>query len=150
AAFAGPPSVAHAEALLRAIEARSAHLDGRLDALVVGIPPTTPHVPRESPNPLLAAYLALGLALRLWRDAFPLADGGTLIFVHRFDRRFAHPTQQPYRTFFQATRLGRDPDELAEAERTVAADERAIAAYRGGRTCHPLLPFVDWAGCQPS
>jgi hypothetical protein len=150
AAFAGPPSVAHAEALLRAIEARSARLDGRLDTLVVGIPPTTPHVPRERPNPLHAAYLGLGLALRLWRDAFPLVDGGTLILVHRFDRRFAHPAQQPYRTFFHATRSGRDPDELADAERAAAADERALELYRGGRTCHPLLPFADWAGCQPA
>ena len=30
------------------------------------------------------------------------------------------------------------------------ADERAIDAYRSGRTCHPLLPFADWAGCAPA
>ena len=35
-------------------------------------------------------------------------------------------------------------------ERAVAADERALAEYRGGRTCHPLLPFADWAGCAPA
>ena len=34
--------------------------------------------------------------------------------------------------------------------REVLADERAIAAYRAGRTCHPLLPFADWAGCAPA
>jgi hypothetical protein len=150
AAFGGSPSVAHAEALLRAIEARTAHLHGRVDTLVVGIPPTTPHVPRERPNPLNAAYFGLGLALRLWRDAFPVAEGGTLIILHRFDRRFAHPTQQPYRAFFHATRSGRDPAELAAAERDAATDERAIDLYRGGRTCHPLLPFADWAACQPA
>src|SRR5262249_58809936 len=66
AAFAGRPSVAHAAALLRAVEARSAALDGRLDAICIGVPRTTPHLPRERPNPLLVAYLALGLALRLW------------------------------------------------------------------------------------
>jgi len=29
-------------------------------------------------------------------------------------------------------------------------DERAIYAYSGGRSCHPVLPFVDWAGCAPA
>lgn len=150
AAFAGPPSVAHAEALLRAVEARSAVLEGRLDAICIGVPRTTPHLPRERPNPLLAAYLALGLALRLWRDAFPVVEGGTAILLHRFNRHFAHPTQQPYRAIFQAARFGRELDDLAVAERQTGADARAIAAYREGRTCHPLLPFVDWAGCAPA
>jgi hypothetical protein len=151
AAFAGPPAVAHAEALLRAVEARSATLDERLDAIVIGIPRTTPHLPRERPNPLLAAYLALGLALRLWREAFPLVEGGTVILLHRFHRHFSHPTQQPYRTIFHALSTGpRDPEELLGAERDAVADERAIAAYRAGRTCHPLLPFADWAGCVPA
>jgi Lactate racemase N-terminal domain len=150
-AYGGPPSVAHAEALLRGVEARSAPLEGRLDAILIGIPRTTPHLPRERPNPLLAAYLGLGLALRLWRDAFPLEEGGTAILVHRFHRRFAHPTQQPYRAFFQATtRHGREPLELMEAERAAGADERALDAYRGRRACHPLLPFADWAGCTPA
>ena len=151
AAFAGPPSVAHAEALLRAVEARSAALDGRLDAICIGIPRTTPHLPRERPNPLLAAYLGLGLALRLWRDHFPVAEGGTVILLNRFSRHFAHPTQQPYRTLFQMLGTGpREPDELAEVERATAEDERALAGYRDGRTCHPLLPFADWAGCAPA
>jgi hypothetical protein len=151
AAFAGPPSVAHAEALLRAVEARSAMLDQRLDAIVIGIPRTTPHLPRERPNPLLAAYLGLGLALRLWREAFPIVEGGTAILLHRFHRHFAHPTQQPYRAIFYALRTGpREPEELVGAEREAVADERAIAAYREGRTCHPLLPFVDWAGLSPA
>ena len=74
ATYAGPPSVAHAEALLRAVETRSSTLDGQLDAIVIGIPRTTPHLPRERPNPLLAAYLGLGLALRLWRDSFPVVE----------------------------------------------------------------------------
>lgn len=150
AVFAGPPSVAHAEALLRGIELRSALLGERLDALVIGIPRATHFVPRERPNPLVAAYLGLGLALRLWRDDFPIADGGTAILLHRFVRHFTHPTQQPYRFFFSATRFGREPEELGDAERAAAADERALAEYRAGRTCHPLLPFADWAACQPA
>jgi len=150
-AIAGPPSVAHAEALLRAVELRRASLDEPLDAIVLGIPSVTPYLPRERPNPLLAAYLGLGLGLRLWRDGFPVVDGGTAILVGSFARHFAHPTQQPYRTFFHATtRGGRDPQVLAEAERSVAADARAIAAYREGRTVHPLLPFRDWNSCQPA
>ena len=150
AAFAGPPSVAHAEALLRAVELRRAELDGPLDAIVIGVPGTTPYLPREGPNPLLAAYLGLGLALRLWRDAFPVVDGGTAILAHRFTRTFAHPTQTPYRPFFHAARIGRDPEMLAEAERAAASNQRGIADYRSGRTVHPLLPFRDWNACQPA
>jgi hypothetical protein len=150
AVYAGPPSVAHTEALLRAVEARASVLEGRLDAVCLGIPRVTPHLPRERPNPLLAAALGLALALRLWRDTFPLRDGGTVILVHRFHRRFAHPTQQPYRSFFGATRFGREPEELVEAEREAAANARAVEAYRLGRTCHPLLPFADWASCAPT
>ena len=55
AAYAGPPSVAHTEALLRGVELRGTTLDGPLDALCVGIPHTTPYLPREQPNPLLGA-----------------------------------------------------------------------------------------------
>jgi hypothetical protein len=150
-AIAGPPSVAHAEALLRAVELRRASLDEPLDAIVLGVPSATPYLPRERPNPLLAAFLGLGIGLRLWRDGFPVVDGGAVILVGSFARHFAHPTQQPYRTFFHATtRGGRDPQVLAEAERSVAADARAIAAYREGRAVHPLLPYRDWNGCQPA
>jgi Lactate racemase N-terminal domain len=150
AAFSGPPSVAHAEALLRAVQLRSAWLEEPLDALVLGVPSVTPYLPRQRPNPLLAAFLAFGLALRLWRDAFPIVDGGSVILVSSFRRHFAHPTQQPYRAFFHATRLGRDPHILAEAERAAATDNRAIDAYRTSHSVHPLLPFRDWNACQPA
>jgi hypothetical protein len=152
AVFAGPPSVAHAEALLRGVESRSAELDEPLDAICIGIPHATPHLPREAPNPALAAYLGLGLALRLWRDAFPIAEGGTAILLSRFRRRFPHPTQQPYRALFQAVRSvgARHPDDLSEAERTAAADTRALDSYRQSRSCHPRLPFAEWAACQPA
>lgn len=152
AAFAGPPSVAHTEALLRGVELRGVTLDRQLDAVCVGVPRTTPYLPRERPNPLLGTYLGLGLALRLWRDSFPVAEGGTAILLHRFQRHFTHPTQQPYRAFFAATRTTGRPDAsvLADAERAAAADARAVEAYRAGRSCHPLLPFVDWDGCRPA
>jgi Lactate racemase N-terminal domain len=150
AAFGGLPSIAHAEALLRAVELRRTEMDEQVDSLVIGVPRVTPFLPRERPNPLSAAYLGLGLALRLWRDAFPIVDGGTAILVNSFRRHFAHPTQQPYRTFFHATRAGRDPRVLADAERAAATDSRAIAEYRSGSTVHPLLPFRDWNACQPA
>src|SRR5206468_7025976 len=145
AAFAGPPSVAHTEALLRGVELRGITLDGELDAICLGVPRTTPYLPRERPNPLLASQLGLGVALRMWRDSFPIAEGGTAILMHRFHRHFSHPTQQPYRAFFAATRGAGRPDasSLAVAERAAAGDARALQGYRSGRTCHPLLPFFD-------
>lgn len=149
AAFAGPPSVAHAEALIRGVELRGATIDGELDAICIGIPRTTPSLPRERPNPLLVSQLGLGLALRLWRDAFPVREGGTAILLSRFQRRFAHPTQQPYRAFFAAARNGPDPEALGRGEQQ-AVDARAVEAYRAGRTVHPLQPFADWNSCAPA
>ena len=150
AALAGPPSVAHAEALLRAIELRRATLEEPLDALVIGIPGTTPFLPREKPNPLLAAHLGLAHALGLWRDAFPIRDGGIVILVHRFRRTFVRPTQQPYHVFFRSDPIARDPELLAAAESAVARDARAVEEYRAGGTVHPLLPFRDWEACGPA
>ncbi|MBA2385426.1 MAG: hypothetical protein H0V68_12300, partial [Actinobacteria bacterium] len=150
AAFAGPPSVAHAEALLRGIARRSARLERPLDAIVIGMPWKHHHSPRERLNPLTVATVALGLALRLWRDSFPIADGGTAIIPHRLSRHFAHGTQNPYRALFLALRDGRAGAEVAAAERAAATDDRALTAYRAGRACHPLLPYADWDGCRPA
>jgi hypothetical protein len=149
AVFAGPPSVAHSEALLRAIEIRAAGLDEPLDAVVIPIPPTTPSLPRERPNPVSVAYLGLGLALRLWRNRPPVRPGGTVILLHHLRRRFEVPTQQPYRAFLRDT-SPRDESSLAEAERLQASGAAGIADYRRGRSCHPLLPFQEWAACGPA
>ena len=108
---------------------------------MIGIPRTTPHLPRERPNPLLAAYLGLGLALRLWRDAFPLVEGGTAILLHRFHRHFSHPTQQPYRAIFQAARAsggragGAGPTPSARLRPTNARSPRTAPAARATRCC---------------
>ena len=152
AVYAGPPSAAHAESLLRAIQLRSLPLARPLDALVLGVPPITPHLPIERPNPLLAAYFGLALMLRLWRGTFPIAPGGTLVLQHRLHRRFARPTQTPYRPLFAALRESdvREPELLVRAERDASADADAIAAYREGRACHPRLPFADWEACAPA
>ena len=147
AAFAGPPSIAHVEALVRTIDLRGIRLDEPLDAIVVGVPWIGPHVPREPLNPITAASIALGHALRQWRDAFPVREGGTLVLVHSLTRSFAHGTQAPYRALFDELRANAD---LGDAETTAAGDERAVHAYRSGRACHPRLPYADWAGCQPA
>jgi lactate racemase-like protein len=150
AAFAGPPSVAHAEALLRGIARRAVRLERPLDAIVIGMPWKHQHSPRERLNPITVASVALGLALRLWRDAFPVADGGTAIVLHRFSRHFAHGTQDPYRALFHSLRDGRTAADLAAGEREAREDARALDAYRAGRACHPLLPYLDWESCRPS
>jgi Lactate racemase N-terminal domain len=150
AAFAGRPSVAHAEALLRGVELRGARLTEAVDALVVGVPWTGPHVPREPVNAVTAAALVLGLALRLTREAFPIEPGGTLVLLHPLTRSFGGGAQAPYAAMFRALRTAQEPDDLVQAERQAEGDVRAQDAYRAGRTCHPLLPFADWAGCAPT
>lgn len=148
AAYGGVPSVAHTEALLRGTVFKGVELERPVDAFVIGIPATTPWMPRERPNPVTAAYLGLGLALRLWRNAPPLAAGGTAILVHPFPRRFPRPTQTPYRALFADARTARDSDAMRAAERDAVQDEAAIAEYRAGRSCHPLQPFVEWSACD--
>jgi hypothetical protein len=146
--YAGTPSVAHTEALLRGTVFKGVQLDEPLDAIVIGIPPTTPSMPRERPNPVNAAYLGLGLALRLWRNTPPLADGGTAILVHPFARRFARPTQTPYRSLFYDARTAGDVEAMRDAEAVAVSDANAIAEYRAGRACHPLQPFLEWSACD--
>jgi len=149
AAFAGAPSVAHAEALVRSVELRGTRLDEPLDSIVVGVPWIGAHVPREPLNPITAAAVALGIALRHWRDAFPVREEGTLVLVHSLTRSFAHGSQDPYRSLLDVLRSG-DADLVADAETAAATDQRALRSYRAGRACHPLLPYADWAGCQPA
>lgn len=146
AVYAGAPSVAHAEALVRTIDLRSIRLAEPLDAIVVGVPWIGPHLPREPLNPITSAATALGLALRSWRDAFPLRSDGTVVLVHSLTRSFAHVAHEPYRALFDALRAGGDA--VLDAEQTAAQDVRALRAYGEGRACHPLLPFADWAGCR--
>jgi hypothetical protein len=51
AVFAGRPSVAHAESLVRTVELRGIHVGEPLDALVIGVPWIGAHLPREPLNP---------------------------------------------------------------------------------------------------
>jgi hypothetical protein len=148
--LAGPPSVAHAEALLRGIELKHATLPAQLDALVLAAPGSAPLLPREAANPLTATHAALGYSLALWRDSFPVADGGVVILVDQFRRVFTRPTQLPYLAFFRQTPIARRTELLAETEAAVAGDSRTLQDYRAGRTVHPLLPFRDWDACGPA
>ena len=148
AVFGGTPSVAHAEALLRGTVFKAAEIGEPFDALVIGVPSTTPWMPRERPNPVTAAYLGLGLALRLWRNAPPIVEGGTAILMHPFPRRFPRPTQTPYRALFFDARTASSTEAMRTAEDAAVNDERAIADYRAGQSCHPLQPFVEWAACD--
>jgi hypothetical protein len=148
AVFGGTPSVAHAEALLRGTLFKGVELREPLAAIVIGVPPTTPFLPRERPNPVSAAYLALGLALRLWRNAPPVAADGTVIIAHPFPRRFPRPTQTPYRALFFNPHSAGDAEGLHAAEQHAAADERLLAGYRAGRSSHPLQPFAEWRACS--
>jgi lactate racemase-like protein len=149
AVFAGRPSVAHAESLVRTVELRGIDVGEPLDALVIGVPWIGPHLPREPLNPVTSAAVVLGHALRLWRDAFPIREGGTLVLVHSLTRSFVHGRHDPYHRLFEALAIG-DPDAVRMSELLAAADESTLATYRAGRMCHPLQPYADWAGCEPA
>ncbi len=146
AALAGPPTVAHAEALVRGASVRSVTVPRQLDTIVVPLHWEGLHLPREPLNPITAAALGLGHVLRLWRDRPPLAVGGAVVLLHPFSRVMGHGPQAPYRALFAALRdeSGR---RLRGAEAVAARDRRALAAYRKGAAPHPRLPFADWATC---
>ncbi|HEU5278162.1 MAG TPA: lactate racemase domain-containing protein, partial [Gaiellaceae bacterium] len=138
AAFAGPSSVAHAEALVRATAVRRVIVGGPFDTLVVPLP--------WGLNPITAAATGLGHALRLWRNRPALAEGGTVVLLHPFTRVMGHSSQAPYRTLFAALRDG-PPRRLGGFEAAAARDRRAVAAYRSGAAPHPRRPFADWDAC---
>ena len=149
AVLAGPPAVSHAEALLRGISLRGLPLAGQLDTIVVPLPWKSLHEPREPLNPITAAATGLGHALRLWRDASPLREGGTVVLLHDLRRTFGQGPQEPYRNLFHVLREGATAERIAAARGTAATDSRALAAYRRGHAPHPLLPHIDWASCTP-
>jgi len=150
AILAGPPAVSHAEALLRGVSLRGTPLGGQLDTIVVPLPWKSLHGPREPLNPITAAAIGLGHALRLWRDASPLCEGGTVVLLHDLRRTFGHGPQTPYRNLFYVLREGADEEQLAAAREAAASDTQALDAYRQGRAPHPLLPYLDWASCAPA
>ena len=147
AALAGPPSVAHAEALVRGTAVRSATVEAPFDTIVVPLGWEGPHLPREPLNPITAAAVGLGHALRLWRNRPALAEGGTVVLLHPFSRVMGHGPQAPYRALFAALRDEAAGRRLGAAEAVAARDRRALGAYRSGAAPHPRLPFADWETC---
>ena len=85
---------------------------------------------------MLAAYLGLGLACRMWRSRPTVVEGRDGDPRPPVPPPVQPPDQQPYRAFFHATRAGLDPEVIAAAEqpprsmtgpsRGTAADARAI------------------------
>ncbi len=148
--LAGPPAVAHSEALLRGISIRGTSLVGQLDTIVVPLPWCGSNAPREPLNPITTAATGLGHAMRLWRDSSPLVDGGTIVLLHDLRGTFGNGPQAPYRPLFQILRDGGKNDDLATAREAAILDDRAVDAYRRGRAPHPLLPYLDWATCRPA
>ena len=149
AALAGPPAVAHAEALVRGTAVRSVSSAEPFDTLVVPLPWESLQVPREPLNPITAAALGLGFVLRLWRNEPPLVDGGTVVLLHPFSRVMGTRSQAPYRALFAALRDGAAGTRLGAAEAVAARDRRALSAYGNGNAPHPRQPFADWESCQP-
>ena len=147
AALAGPPSVAHAEALVRGTAVRSVVVDGPFDTLVVPLPWEGIGLPRTPLNPITAASLGLGHALGMWRNRPALAEGGTVVLLHPFPRVMGHGPQAPYRALFAALREGTSRQRLGGVEAAAARDRRAIGAYRNGTAPHPRQPFADWDAC---
>ncbi len=151
AALAGPPAVAHAEALLRGVALREIRLDRELDTIVVPLPWSSLHERRERMNPITAAATGLGHVLRLWRDAPPLREGGTIVLLHDFSRTFGNGPGAPYRELFHVLRgSGVEEQRLRRARAAAGRDEKAIAAYRQGHAPHPLLPYLDLESCGPA
>ena len=146
AVLAGPPSVAHAEALLRGIAVRSVEIDRPFDTIVVPLPWEGTQLPRAPLDPLSATALGLGHALRLWRDRPPLVAGGTIVLLHPFSRVTGHGSQAASRALVTALR-DEGGRRLRAAEGVAARDRRALAAYRRGDAPHPRLPFADWESC---
>lgn len=149
AALAGPPSVAHAEALLRGVAMRAVPVAEPLDAVVVPVPWKAAHHPREGVDPITVAHGSLGIALRLWRERPLLARGGTIVLLHDLRPRFGGASRASRRVLYEALR-GQDPLDVVRAEAAAASDTSLIASYRAGRAPHPLQPFADWAACAPA
>jgi hypothetical protein len=146
AALAGTPSVAQAEALVRGVAIRSVEVERPFDTIVVPLPWEGTGLPRAPLDPVSAAALGLGHALRLWRNRPPLVEGGTVVLLHPFSRVTGHGPHGANRALLAALR-DEGGRRLHAAEGLAARDRRALAAYRKGTAPHPRLPFAAWGSC---
>ena len=152
AAFAGPPSVAHAEALVRSVETRvSAALDEPLDALCIGIPRTTLVPPARAAERARRGRARPRLRAPALARRVPGARGR-----HGDPRHARSGAGSPTRRSSRTARSSRRPGRAASRRRSPRPSARPpptrarSSAYRGGRTCHPRLPFADWDACRPA
>jgi hypothetical protein len=150
AVLAGRPTAAHAEALVRGTALRGIAVETPFDTLVVPLPWKGTQWPRGPLDPVGAATVGLGLALRLWRGRHPLVEGGTVVLLHPLTRGGHAAVPGPTRTLLAALRDGPAAARLREAEAVAARDRRAVADYRAGRAVHPRQPFADWEACAPA
>ena len=147
----GTPSAAHSEALLRAIEFKGATLDEPLDAIVIGIPATTPFLPRGAPNPVSAAYLrarprATALAERASR-CVPAArrscsTTSSAASRLRSRRRTARcsPTRAPRATRMRSARPSGPHSRTSARSPSTAPAARSIRSSRSS----------SWSACDPA
>jgi hypothetical protein len=106
AVFGGMPSAAHTEALLRAIDFKGTMLAEPLDAIVIGIPPTTAFIPRGRPNPVAAAYLG-----KSGDKLLCLADGGGVFASNDDGRTWKNVNAGLPQKGFDVGRLAVHPDD---------------------------------------
>ena len=138
----------HRGAAARRSSSRASTLSEPLDAIVIGIPPTTPFVPREPPNPVSAAYFGLGLALTALAQRLPGRSGrdGDPAARPPAPLPLTHPDSPTGRS--SPIRDRTRPRRAARSERAAVEDPRALEAYRRGRSVHPLEPFLTWSACD--
>ena len=166
AAFAGTPSVAHAEALLRTVELRGDRSSQEpLDALVVGVPWIGPHLPREPLNPVTSAAIVARARAPALARRVPGPRGR-----HARPRPLAHALlrprapQDPYRgSSTRSRRATRTPSGVGARRRATSApspptgrDGRATRSFptptgpAAARRCRASAASSSRAAATPS
>ena len=120
-----------------AISLRGIPLDEPLDTIVVPLPWLSLHEPREPLNPITAAATGLGHAMRLWRDASPLREDGTIVLLHDLRRTFGHGPQAPYSQPVPRAPRGRGRGRPRGRPSLARQATRARSA-RTARATHPI------------
>ncbi len=143
--FAGPPSVAHAEALLRSIDLRAIELDAPLDAICVGIPARRRTF--RASGRILCWPPTSGWVLRSAYGASPRPSS-------KAAPRFCSTASTAASRIRRNSRTGRSstPPGAGSIRRSSPRRSRPrrptltrSTRYRAGRACHPLLPYADWS-----
>ena len=151
AAFAGPPSVAHAEALLRAIDAPLGRLDEPLDAIVIGdavrstitparaAEPDPGRVPRARPRAAALARRVPGARTAARRSS-----------LHRFHRHFAHRDAGAVPRALPACDTAREPDGARGRPSGRRRSTRGRSAPTARGRAVPPAPAVRGLGSVPA